>query len=117
MIVLNLIQWVWTLQLARYYAFTMGIYNIFLITIFHLVAYLIKVCIFDRGYSKKNRTVKLPWLCNMTVSDPYDLQPHKKKKSVSKKKGEKDSENKKQVIQVITVNDDLDNSIDFQRDK
>ena len=79
LMLLNLVQWAWTLTLVYSQAFTMGLYNVFLIMLFNLVAFLIKICIFDRGYSRRNRMVKIPWLCNLTISDPYDLEPHKKK--------------------------------------
>ena len=53
----------------------------------------------------------------MTVSDPYDLEPHKKKKPVSKKKDEPKKENKQQMIQVVTVNDELEDYTDMQKDQ
>lgn len=73
-----------------------------------MVAFLLKVCIFDKNYSKKNSQVRIPWLCNLTVSDPYDLQPHKKKKPLKNKKKEptEKKKEKNQVIWFISTNEE-----------
>lgn len=94
----------------------MGIYLCLIISIFHFVAYLIKACIFDRGYKAKNSIIKIPWLCNLRVTDPYDLEPHKKSNLKKKNKG-KESIKLNRVTQIISVvQTDLDNSVTGEDD-
>ena len=70
----------------------MGPYLCMLITLFHLCGFLVKKCIFDKGFSRKNRSINIIWLCCLKITDPYDVEVYqmkKKRKYIDKLQKEK----------------------------
>lgn len=80
------VGWFMYLYIQQTAVFTLGIYIVFVITLFHLSAFLIKRCIFDKGLSSRGRSLKIWWLCCLKVTDPYDVENHTKKVREKNKK-------------------------------
>ena len=74
-ILASILQVIWTgvLFAQSKSVFTMGIYLVIVISLFHLCFFLIKKCIFDRGFTPKSRSISIAWCCCLKVSDPYDI--------------------------------------------
>lgn len=80
---INIIQWIWAIYLVVKGAYTFAIFQVIILTIIHLLYYVVVHWIFKRGQNYKDKTIIIYWLCCLKFTDPYDLelaQLKKKKK-------------------------------------
>lgn len=76
-VLILLLQWTWLFLLFRRQTFTMGFYLCLFSSLANLIAFLLKKCIFDRGFNRNNRALVIYWMCCLRISDPFDQDVEK----------------------------------------
>lgn len=72
LLIMSVIQLLWLFYLLNTQTFTMGFYVCVITTLANVCAFMLKSCIFDKGYNRKMRSIVIYWMCCIRISDPFD---------------------------------------------